>query len=57
VQDERYDDEWAIQCSIKVCDHASKVAKTKQLSTMIRVSHRYGFTHGASKTGTAGMGT
>jgi hypothetical protein len=35
VRDKRYNDEGTIRWSIKVCDHASKVAKVKQLSAMM----------------------
>jgi hypothetical protein len=35
VRDKRYNDEGTIRWSIKVCDHASEVAKVKQLSAMM----------------------
>jgi hypothetical protein len=35
VLDERYEDEWTIQCSIKVCDHTFKGVKTKRLKAMM----------------------
>jgi hypothetical protein len=35
VRDKRYNDEGMIRWSIKVCDHASEVAKVKRLSAMM----------------------